>query len=181
MTSIYPVVEERDGYWVAWHPRAPEQRYEGKTEEEAAKQLPIVRLRAGVVVTQCSDGTWHGHIAEIEAVAVTGASEAAVRKRIQPALMERVHEDPEIAATFYRLVDNPPESWEVELIPRRQFRARLAEEMRINKGMMTVEDGIVTHEGFVRTNGQWGADSEIVKSVETFLKKATEPDPPRPA
>ncbi len=177
MTSIYPIYEEHDGYWVGWYPRAPGERYEGKTREDVVKQLPIVRVRAGVVVSQGPDGAWHGHIAEIEAVAVTGPSEAAVRKRVYASLMERMREDAEIAATFERLRDDPPDSWEVELIPRRNFRQRLAEEMR-NGQPMTVEEGIVTREGWVSTNGRWGADSDIVRSAEAFLKAATSPPEP---
>lgn len=169
MTSIYPVYEEHEGYWVGWYPSAPEDRYEGRTRKDVAKQLPVLRFRPGVVVSANSDGTWRGHIAEIEEIAVTGVSEAAVRKRVYAALMEQIREDSELAARFYRLRDNPPDSWEVELIPRREFRQHLAEEMRDNQPM-TVEVGIVTREGFVPTNGQWGAQSEIVADVEGFLK-----------
>jgi len=179
MTSIYAVFEERDGYWVAWYPRAPEAQYEGKTYDDVKKQLPVLRIRAGAVVTRQPDGSWSATIAGIETVSVTGSSEASVRKQVYSALMERIHEDSEVAATFYRLRDDPPDSWEVELIPRRKFRERLAEEMRDGQ-RMTVEKGIATREGWVSMNGQWGAQSEIVRAAEAFLK-SNESGPAQPA
>lgn len=176
--SIYPVYQECDGHWLGWHPRAPDEVYEGKTLAEVKKQLPIVRLRAGAAATRSADGRWSAHIVEIEEVSATGSTEASARKAAYAALMKRVREDGEIAAKFFRLRDDPPDSWEVELIPRSQFRARIAEELR-KGGPMHVESGMTTPEGWVATEGRWGADSDVVRSAEAFLK-ANATSPPEP-
>jgi len=167
--SIYPTyVRHQNGDWEGWYPRFESVRYTGPSRESVAKQLPIVRVRAGVVLSRDELAGWRASISGIESVTAVGKTAEEATARVQRALVSAVRSDADIAAVFFALRDQPPDDWEVELIPRRELKHRLRAEAAIDQ-QAQLETGSMTAEGWVATAGSWGRQSDIVERASSII------------
>lgn len=136
---MYDAIEREDGTWVAWYPEDGTV-FEGRTRDEAVRQLPIRAVVAVPRLTEVDHDRWEAVYADEFGTVGRGANPDAAVRQLRELHRAKLQSDDQYRQIHHRLMQGEhPAWWAIVFHPRDQLEELLREQERLGRAHVATE------------------------------------------